>query len=87
MVKESQTDEAMELGKALEESDQPSYYYRVMLEWSTANPKNLYESLEDLPTREFKSLAATQLVRRNKHYPVLTDDQINHAEAFIRSDD
>lgn len=87
LVRETSTDEALELGNDLEESPQLSYYFRVMLEWSRASPKNLFDTLEDLPSDAVKSLAADQLIRRNRTQPVLTDDQIEHARTFVSSDE
>lgn len=87
MVRELRTDDALELGEDLDETNQTSYYYRVMLEWSRANPKNLFETLENLPSDALKSLAADQLIRRNRTQPVLTVDQIEHARTFVSSDE
>lgn len=87
LVRELRTDDALELGEDLDETNQTSYYYRVMLEWSRANPKNLFETLENLPSDALKSIAADQLIRRNRTQPVLTVDQIEHARTFVSSDD
>ena len=87
MVREGQTDNALELGKELEESKQSYYYQQVMASWASVSPKNLYESLEDLPTSSLKSKAAMQLISINRREPVLTDEQIKHLRTFLSSDD
>ncbi|MCY3540445.1 MAG: hypothetical protein OXH31_00840 [Gammaproteobacteria bacterium] len=87
MVDEGQTDEALELGKDLEESSQRYYYLRVFASWAFNNPKNLMESLEGLPTSRTKSIAAMQLITRNHRNPVFTDDQIDHLRTFLNSED
>ena len=87
MVREGQTNKALELGQELEESNQPNYYQRVMVNWASYSPKNLYESLEDLPTSSLKSKAAYQLITANRSEPVLTDEQIKRLRTFLSSDD
>ena len=59
----------------------------MMASWASISPKNLYESLEDLPTSSLKSIAALKLITINRNEPVLTDEQIKHARTFLSSDD
>lgn len=87
MIDLDQTSEAMELGKELEESDQESYYQRVLGHWAYRKPKNLYESLKNLPLGHIQSYAAQQLIFLNRHEPILTHDQIDHAKSFLTSND
>ncbi len=87
LVKQAQTEEALELGKNLNEEQQSFYYDQVMYAWARENPKNLYEKLGNLPTDELKSLAAEELIRRNIHVSLLSDEQIKHAQTFVESDD
>ena len=87
MVRGSQIDQAMELGKEFAAIKQRIYYQDVLSQWSRSEPKNLYEALENLPTSELKSFAATQLIHWNRYEPVFTDEQIEHARTFLNSDD
>ena len=87
MVRDAQTIEALELGKALAEGQQTEYYRQILRVWASDNPKNLYQSLEDLPSRGTKSRAAFQLILSNLINPVLTDEQIQHARTLLNSDD
>ncbi|MYD46419.1 MAG: hypothetical protein F4W92_08715 [Gammaproteobacteria bacterium] len=87
LVKHAQTEEALELGKNLNEEQQSSYYRQVMSVWARESAKNLYEQLDDLPTDELKSLAAEELIRRNIRTPIFNDEQIKHAQTFVESDD
>lgn len=87
MVRESLTDQALEMGKEFAAVRQRIYYQRVLSQWGRTQPKNLYESLDNLPTSELKSLAATQLILWNKYEPVFTADQIEHARTFVSSDE
>ena len=86
MVRESQIDQAMEMGKEFAATTQRIYFQRVLWQWGRTDPKNLYESLDNLPTSELKSIAATQLILWNKYEPVFTNEQIEHAKTFLSSD-
>ena len=87
MIDQDRTSEAMELGNELEESKQESYYQRVLGHWAYRKPKNLYESLKNLPLDHIQSYAAQQLIYWNRHEPILTDDQISHAKTFLSSNE
>ena len=87
MVRESQTEEALELGEDLTQEQRSYYHVRVLSLWATINPKNLYESLENLPTSSIKSRAAMILIVGNRKQPLLTDDQIEQARTLLNSDD
>ena len=87
LVEGGKTREAMQLGTNLEDEDRRHYQEYVVYLWSNSDPKNLYESLETLPTSELQSEAAERLIWKNQDTPVLTDDQIEHANTFIQPDD
>lgn len=86
MVRESEALEALELGRGLTEKQQNFYFSRMMGLWAVTNPKDMYESLEDLPTSNLKSRAALSLILINRKQPVLTDNQIEHARSLLSSD-
>ena len=87
MVRESQPEGALELGEDLTQEQKGFYYVRVLSLWAAINPKNLYESLESLPTPSIKSRAAMTLIVGNRKQPLLTDDQIEQARSLLDSDD
>ncbi|MYD46418.1 MAG: hypothetical protein F4W92_08710 [Gammaproteobacteria bacterium] len=87
MIRQGQTEEALALGRDLDGEPQSGYYFGMMANWATVDPKGLYGYLDDLPTSELKSLAATFLISRNKRSPELTDDQIERAETFVITDE
>ncbi|MYD46416.1 MAG: hypothetical protein F4W92_08700 [Gammaproteobacteria bacterium] len=87
MIAESQTEEALELGKDFEDDQRRQYYQRVLNDWASNNPKNLFETLESLPSSSIQSLAAIQLVRVNRYRPLLTDEQIEQVRTYINPDD
>ena len=87
MIEEGRTNEAVELGQDVDESNQRSYYQSVFAAWARSNPKNLMESLEGLPTSTIKSIAAMQLITRNQRNPVFTDDQLDRARTFLNAED
>ena len=87
MIRQGQTEDALALGKDLDGEPQSGYYFGMMANWATSDPKGLYESLDDLSTSDLKSLAATFLISRNKRSPELTDEQIEHAKTFVKNDE
>ena len=87
MIAESQTEEALELGKDFEDDQRRQYYQRVLNDWARNNPKNLFETLESLPSSSVQSLAAIQLVRVNRYQPLLTDEQIERVRVYINPED
>ena len=86
LVDGGKTREALELGSDLEVEDRQSYQEYVVHLWAYSDPKDLYESLETLPTSILKSHAADRLIWINKDTQLLTDDQIEHANSFLNSD-
>ena len=87
MVNEGQTSEALELGSDLEPELQQDYYRRVFQVWVRADPTDLYESLEDLPSSAVQSIAASVLLTRRFDYgQLLTETQLERARSFLNSD-
>lgn len=87
LINVGQTNDALELGNDLAESNQQMYFQHVMLLWANKDPTKLYESLESLPASDIASLAAKQLISINRFNPVLTDDQIEQARSFLNAED
>ena len=87
MVRQLQIAEALELGKEFEETEQRMYYERVLNTWARTDPRNLYESLEDLPTKDIQSGAAKQLIMNNRYTPAFDDDEIEHARTLLSDED
>ena len=87
MVRESRTDEAVELGKDFTGTKQRNYFETVLYSWVETDPKQLYESLADLPSSSIKSIAAKALITRDRFQPYFNDDQINHTRTFLTTDD
>ena len=83
MIEESKFDEALNFGEELSENEQRQYYGSVLGDWADKDPKNLFASLESLPSDSIKSLASFRLVLNNQYTPVLTDDQIENAKTFL----
>ncbi len=87
MVNEGQTSEALEMGNDLEPELQQDYYRRVFQAWVRADPTDLYESLEDLPSSAVQSIAASVLLTRRFDYgQLLTEAQLERARSFLNSD-
>lgn len=87
LMRQAQTREALDLRNDFDEAEQELYYHHVLYTWADANPKNLFQSLEDLPTSSIKSRAAMALIVTNQYEPLLTDSQIQRARDLLNSDD
>ncbi|MYD46387.1 MAG: hypothetical protein F4W92_08555 [Gammaproteobacteria bacterium] len=87
MAANLQTDEALELGKELEESERRFYYSRVLNSWASTHPKNLLESLESLPSSDLRTEAASELIRQHEFEPVFTEEQVDLVHTYLNSDD
>lgn len=88
LVRNGQTLEALELGSDLGPQQQQFYYRHVIQEWAKTDPIDLYESLEDLPSSDAQSIAASELLtRRIDNRQRLTDDQRERARSFLNADD
>ncbi|MCY3540443.1 MAG: hypothetical protein OXH31_00830 [Gammaproteobacteria bacterium] len=80
-------DEALALGEDLEAGKRKYFYRTVVQNWTWHDAKGLYESLEELPTKELKSYAADRLIRMNQSQPLLTDVQIEELKTLLISED
>ena len=87
LVDMGKANEALVLGEDLEAEKRKYFYRTVVQNWTWHDAKSLYESLEELPTRDLKSYAAGRLIWMNRSAPILTDDQIEHAKTFLISED
>lgn len=91
LINKGQALAALELGNDLTPREQQIYYSHVVQRWAWADPTDLYESLEDLPSDDAQSLQSSAalelLTRRFNHDQVLTDDQLKRARSFLNSTD
>ncbi|MCY3541978.1 MAG: hypothetical protein OXH31_08770 [Gammaproteobacteria bacterium] len=87
MLTQGLYNDALELGEDLPETNQLIYYYSILNSWAQDKPRALYDSLEDLPTNNIKSIAALQLIMANTFERSFTDEQISHASTFLSSRD
>ena len=87
MVRASRTKDALELGEEIIEKEKDRYYRKLVSVWANNDAKDLYTSLEDLPTDNIQSQGALQLILHNWHSSVLTDDQIARARTFLNEGD
>ncbi|MYD46412.1 MAG: hypothetical protein F4W92_08680 [Gammaproteobacteria bacterium] len=87
LVEMDKTNEAFALGEDLDAEKRKYFYQTVVQNWTWHDAKDLYESLEELPTKDLKSYAAGRLIWMNRSAPLLTDDQIEHVKTFLISED
>ena len=91
LVDKGQGLDALELGSDLKPNQQQRYYRSIIQRWAWADPTELYEALEDLPSSDAQSLqsiaASELLTRRFSRHQVLTDEQLERARSFLNDND
>ena len=79
--------EAMDLAHDLTETDQSWYFNLVTYDWIDGDPIGLADEISTLPTSETRSTAAQLLLRWNRRYDKLTDQQIDTLQKHLTEDD
>jgi hypothetical protein len=75
-------DRALELAEQLESEEVRTRYVESILPvWAMANPRDLYNRIEQLPSQEMKSLAAKTLIERDKEN--LSSEQARMLELLL----
>lgn len=86
LVRNNETDRALELAQQLPEEYRDSYYDLVVNEWAYSDPKSLVSMLDKLPTTEAKYRAAMDLNRLNVGTNILTKEQISFVRGYLPKD-
>ena len=79
--------EAMDLAQDLTETDRGWYFNLVTYDWIDGDPIGLADEISTLPTTESRSTAAQLLLRWNRRYDKLTDQQIDTLQKHLSEDD
>ncbi len=86
LVRNNETDRALDLAQQLPEEDRDSYYNLIVNEWAYSDPKSLAGMLDKLPTSEAKYHAAMDLNRLNVGTNVLTKEQMSFVRDHLPKD-
>lgn len=87
LVRNAESNKVLELAQDLSEPEQKEFFRQVVSVWATFQTQNLFEALEQLPTDDIKSRAATELIVQHNSRPKLTDDQIDSLRALLTEED
>ena len=85
MVRKERYKEALELGEELGSGEQTSYYSNIFRVWSQTNANELVDTVDSLGSGNLQNVAARSLLEHNKLNHVLSDDQINFINSFVRN--
>ena len=86
LVRNNETDRAMEFAQQLPEEERDFYYGLVVNEWAYSNPESLVSAMDKLPSEEAKWIAAMDLTRRNVGTNLLSKDQMAYVREFLPED-
>lgn len=87
LIRNGDTNKALDLVFQVDEADRPDVYSAVASTWARSDPDGLLNSMNLLPSREIISKAAMVLVSRNIHQKTLTEEQIEEAKKFLTEED
>lgn len=79
--------EAMDLAQDLTENDRNWYFSFITYDWIDGDPSGLADEISTFPTTETRSTAAQLLLRWNRRYDKLTDQQIDTLQKHLNEDD
>lgn len=86
LVRNNESDRALELAQQLPEEYRDSYYDLVVNEWAYSDPKSLVGALDKLPSAEAKYRAAMDLNRLNVGTNILTKEQMSFVRGHLPKD-
>lgn len=87
LVTNGDADKALELAADIEESERDTYFHLLSLAWSSTNPEQLYETIDQFPSDKSKSKAAAILTLMHSMSPTLNDDQAEKLEKHLSEED
>ncbi len=87
LVRRKDIDGALDLAREVPDYARKDYLSEVLDRWSTDDPLDLYESLDDLPSAETASLAALNLLIYDPRGEILTADQAQKARSYLSEED
>ena len=84
---QGQSKRALGLVRDLPESEQEYYMDGLFQIWAQKDEEGLFREIEHLSSKELKSLAAYHLLFEVGDIPVLTEEQLEHAETLLNESD
>ncbi|MXZ43602.1 MAG: hypothetical protein F4Z01_01280 [Gammaproteobacteria bacterium] len=87
LIEQGDTQEALNLGAQLPESDQNDFLFDLAQRWGSRDITSLLAQMDSFPTSEVQSKIALSLIRINRKYPRFTDSQIEQLESHLSTED
>ena len=87
LIEQGDTEEALNLGSQLPESDQSDFLINLAQRWGSRDITSLLAEMESFPTSEIRSKIALSLIRMHRTYSRFTDSQIDQLESFLNAED
>lgn len=83
LVHNNEAQRALKLADHLAKQDKPTFYSSVIHHWARFDPRQLFESLNDLPSDAVRSKAAEVLTLTHANNPVLTMEELDYAASLL----
>lgn len=87
LVANGDADKALDLAADIGESERDTYFRLLTLAWSSTNPEQLYETIDQFPSDKSKSNAAAILSLMHSMSPTLNDDQAEELKKYLTEED
>lgn len=87
LIEQGDTQEALNLGSQLPESDQSDFLINLAQRWGSRDITSVLAQMESFPTSEVRSKIALSLIRMHRTYSRFTDSQIDQLESFLNAED
>lgn len=87
LVRQGDISQALKLAQEFVEPNKTQYFQSIVNTWSRADPDNLLESMDRLPSNEVQSRAAMTLIASNRWRSRLSDEQLDYAKSYLNEQD
>ena len=83
LVREGEIHEAFNLAESLSDKLRKSFHEFIIKSWSAHDPSDLVDSLDELPSKEAQSYAASLLLNPHPLPNLLTEEEITRVKSFL----
>lgn len=87
LVRRHRTEKAMNLVQQIPEEGKTKYLAQIFGSWAISRPNELVESLDQMPSSEYASMAALALLRSDPQSNQLSTDQTETVKTFLTEED
>lgn len=87
LVRQGDISQALKLAQEFVEPNKTQYFQSIVNTWSRADPNDLLESMDRLPSSEVQSRAAMTLIASNRWRSRLSDEQLDYAKSYLNEQD